>query len=141
MPKHSDATETLEAVMAKEILSRYVRDTRIVTNPGDKLDMDVFKACYAHVAHRNGIFYHYGKRILSNADWEERSQYNLFFGLTRRLVSAKLKQAKARPAEEKTQPPPRRALAPVQLPLFGPPEEFLQWRRQFDQKIAQPHRR
>lgn len=141
MAKRSDTAETLEAIMAKEILSRYLRDTRIVTNPGDKLDMDVFKACYAHVAHRHNIFYHSGKQILSNADWEERKQYNLFFGLTRQLISAKLKQAKAWPAEEKTQQqPPRRALTPVQLPLFGPPEEFLQWRKQFNQKIAQPHR-
>lgn len=135
MAKRSDAAETLEAVMAREILSRYLRDTRIVTNPGDKLDMDVFKACYAHVAHRNNIFYHYGKRILSNADWEERKQYNLFFGLTRRLVSAKLKQTKTRPTEEKISRP-HRCSAQTQLQLFGPPEEFLQWRKRFNQEIA-----
>ncbi|MFZ3032025.1 MAG: hypothetical protein WA082_03245 [Candidatus Moraniibacteriota bacterium] len=137
MTKRSDTIETLEVIMAREVLARYLRDTRMVTNPGDKLDMDVFRACYAHVAHRHNISFHYKKRVLSNADWEERKQYNLFFGLTRGLVSAKLKQAKPQPAEEKSQQSPRRALTPVQLPLFGPPEEFLQWRRQFDQKIAQ----
>lgn len=106
-----------EDILADEVFTHYMRDARTKAEEG--LNMTIFKACYANVAHKHDIFH-----------GQERSRYNLFFNLVRIRVSAKLKQVEACPTKEKAQQP-RRSSTPTQLPLFGPPEWFQQWAANF----------
>ena len=106
-----------EDILADEVFGRYIQDAR--TKAEDGLNITIFKACYANVAHQHDIFH-----------GNEPDRYNLFFRLVRTRVSAKLKRVKARPVKEKAQPP-RRSSVPTQLPLFGPPEWFKRWAENF----------
>lgn len=105
-----------EDVLADEVFKRYTQDAR--TKAEDGLNMTVFRACYAKVAHQHNIFH-----------CDEPRRYNLFFRLVRTRVSAKLKRAKVRPVEEKARRP--HCSTPTQLPLFGPPEWFQRWAENF----------
>lgn len=72
-----------EDILAEEVLTRYLETMRhsIEFHQNPYLDMGYFKKHFAAVAHQNNIFH-----------GQERTRYNMFFGLVRTRISAAIKR-------------------------------------------------
>lgn len=99
-------------LMAEEILVIYRRDSRTAAGLDDEIHMPVFRACFAHVAHKHNVFHRKSP--------EDRVRYNEYFKRTRKIVSDRLKATGV--AKPTHRPPPKQEPEQMEILFVGVPD-------------------
>lgn len=80
--------ESLDTIMARAVKAVYFNrmgsDYQFVSKP--YLNEEVFRTCFATVAHRYGIIYHKGVSLLSQKQLDDRRRYALHYRSARRRM-------------------------------------------------------